>query len=64
MVEKRIEELENQGFVIKSLKIEGKEVDIEMVEDVEMATSICVVDIDQYEANGYTTDGLVGIWLS
>ena len=63
-VEMKIEELENNGKVIKNVKFEdGKVMNIEMVESFEYADGLEYVDLDAYEANGYSTEGLEGNWI-
>ena len=58
-VEMRIEELENEGFVIVNLVMaDGSKVDVEMSDGTEDAVALEVVTVDAYEANGYNTDGL------
>lgn len=54
----RIEELENEGFVIVNVMFENEKVDVEMTEDLTGATGFEVVTVEQFEENGYDVEGL------
>ena len=54
----RIDELENEGFVIVNVMFENKKVGIEMTEDLTGATGFEVVTVEQFEENGYDVEGL------
>lgn len=54
----RIEELENEGFVIVNVMFENEKVDVEMTEDLTGATGFEVVTVEQFEENGYDAEGL------
>lgn len=60
-----MEQLEDNGKVIKSVKFEdGSIVDIEMVDSLEGAVAFEVVALEDYEANGYDVDGCATNWVA
>lgn len=62
LLECKIEELENNGYVIVSLVLNnGTEKDITscLEEDENKATAVNVVTVEEYENNGYKIDGLL-----
>jgi len=64
-MEMMIEELENNGKVIKNVKYANGDIcNIEMTDSFENIVALEVVDLDEYEANGYDTDGLNGEWIN
>ena len=59
MLENRIEEIENSGWVIVNLVLaDGTKVDFEMSDGTEDAVAFEVVHISRYEENGYEVEGL------
>lgn len=57
--EMRIEELENDGYVVVNLiTVDGQVVAIEMSDGTEEVVAFEVVTVDEYEANGYEVEGL------
>jgi len=63
-VEMMIEEFENNNKVIGNVKLaDGTVQSIEMCYSLNNIVAIEVIDLEQYEANGYNVDGLVGQWM-
>lgn len=60
-VEMRIEELENNGYVVVTLMMaNGGQIDIEMYneENYDGVVGATVVTVEAYEENGYDVEGL------
>ena len=59
----KIEALENQNMVIRSVRYaNGDEIDIVFADSVEGVVAVETVDLADYEANGFDADGLPGTW--
>lgn len=59
----RFDELENE-YVIKNVKLaDGTIEPIEINEDFGGIVEVEVIKIEEYEANGYDTEGLDGQWI-
>lgn len=63
-VEMMIEELENNGKVIGNVKYEdGRIESIEMADDLDGVVALEVIELVDYENNGYDVEGLTGTWM-
>ena len=64
-VEQKIESFENDGMVIKSVKtVDGKVYLLEDYEyDLDLVVEIEVVDLQDYEENGFDVEGLDAKWI-
>lgn len=58
MVERIIEEMENEGKVVTALIYKDGEEEIEYVTDMESAVAIRYATLEDYENNGFSTFGL------
>ena len=64
-VEQKIESFENDGMVIKSVKtVDGEVYLFEDYEyDLDLVVEVEVVDLQDYEENGFDVEGLYAKWI-
>ena len=64
-VEQKIESFENDGLVIKSVKtVDGEVYLFEYYEyDLDLVVEVEVVDLQDYEENGFDVEGLDTKWI-